>query len=668
MSLATGLDVLSNDSGWPTTEELQSKLTRKIREYMSNGAFTVMVAPTSTGKTYNGATTNWTELPHATGDEPVVHLHYSTDARDKAVRKSNAHDIDYHRLLGRGEACNTYSGDYDGVVNTPTGEPASEWMHKQMEESGNTLSKTHQYLEDYNDGDLPCCPCPSIEQWSDIPRDDDGDPAVDVVHAQHNFAYVPSLVQDVNMIWDELPSFKRSIGDRNNDDMTRAKFQDIVTAWLKKIDAPVKTWEMFVTMADDGLESLYEVLDDPPQIDPDWFIENDSAHTLAPALTKAMYRALNDEPGSHGRRSGYAVNELSRFDANDDDDFRYSRNRITVVVDNENRPQAYWDIPEMGNARSIICLDAWPSIHEWRMNIGDGIKFDTFIDDEAFTQWRVNERGLEVVQIGTGAKPASSDYAVTHNVDETAEKITLEMLRYKYGDDFESVISTNAMEPMVEQLVDGEEVMPRGSTKSNGAFSHHKFGYVTHSIDPGDDYVLDLLAARGLDAAPLTLCGPDCGGDECPVCEGNPERVGRAFEGPDADKAKKILDAVRKNSTAQAIGRYAREDDSPRALVFVRTSMIPDGMVDTTISTPTKYTEKQKAVVNYLRENPASSATEIVSVSGTHDSPQGVRQFLSTLMDVGLVNRGPSPQKSNEYLYMLDGDIPEDGYLDLTGI
>lgn len=652
---------------WPTTADLQSRLTDSIREYMADAAFRVLVAPTGTGKTWNGATTAWRDYPHITGGEPVVHLHYSTDAREEAVKKSKKHGVEADVLLGRSEACDTFSGTYDDVLSTPTGEPASEWMYKQMEHSGVKLSKAHQYLEEHNGGELPCCPCPAIEQWTGTPRDEDGNPTADVVHAQHNFAYVPTITNETNLIWDELPSFKRSIGDHNNADMTRARFQDIITAWLTKIEAPAKTWEMFVTLAEAGTESLHDILENPPQVDPDWFIENEDAHTLGPGLAKAMYDALQNDPGLHGRRAGFATHKLKRFDANDDEDFRHSRNRVHVVVDEQNRPQAYWDIPEMGNARSIICLDAWPSIHEWKMSVGEGLDVDEFIDTQSFNQWRVNERGLEVVQIGTGAKPASSGYAVEHNVDWVGEKITMEMLRYEYGDDFQSVIPTNKMEGGIEEIVEDEEIMPRGSAKSNNAFAYHKVGYVTHCIDPGDDYVLDLLAARGLDAAPLTLCGPECPGEDCPTCGGSPQRIGREFEGPDADKATEILDAVRKNSTAQCIGRYAREVDSPRALVFVRTSMIPDGMADTVISTPTKYTEKQKAVVDYLRANPASPVSDIVAKDATHDSDSAVRRFLNTLLDLGLVRRGPDPN-GNGHLYMLDGDIPEDGYLDLSGI
>jgi hypothetical protein len=61
---------------WPTTDEIRERLTRAIHGVMNDERFVLIPAPTSSGKSYNGATTRWRETG-VTGDKPVVHLHYS---------------------------------------------------------------------------------------------------------------------------------------------------------------------------------------------------------------------------------------------------------------------------------------------------------------------------------------------------------------------------------------------------------------------------------------------------------------------------------------------------------------------------------------------------------------------------------------------------------------
>ncbi len=670
MSVATGIGDSTSQFDWPTTEELRKRLREKIHNCMRNGQFGLIPSPTSSGKSHNGATTPWRETP-VTGGTPVVHLHGTKDSRQEACNMSEAAGVEYGDLLGREEACGTVRGNYDDVVETPTGEPASEWFHEQLVHRENTMSNAHSHLEDYNGGELPCCPCPSVEQWKNVPYDEDSNPSADVIHATHNFAYVPSLIHEANVFFDEQPDFKRSIGGRKNDDMTRSRFQDIVTAWLKKIDSPVKSWETFVvTVSDGGFDELKQQLSDPPQVGVEWFITGEDAHSLSPALTEATYDALTTEPNRAGRRVGRAVSDITRFDASYHDDPRYSRTRITLILDDDNRPTVYWNVPEMGNARSIICLDAWPSIHEWKQNVGENLTIEPIVTDEEFEKWRKFERGLEVVQIGKGVRQASTDFAVENYTDPERQQIVVDSLRNEYGDAFRSAIYPKAMdEQMSEILPEDVDVMTYGNVKSNNEFGDELYGLVTNSIDPGDDYVLDLLAARGYDAEPEYRKCIDCPGGDCPICGGDPVRIpGRGFTGPDADKADEILDGVRKNSVAQAIGRWSRGPEAPRAIVFVRTSATPDEMVDITIDTSWRFTSKQKAVVDYLRENPASSVTEIADVEGTHNTANAVRQFLDRLERIELVKRGPNPRNDREYLYMIDGYIPKYGILDLSGI
>jgi len=657
--------------GWPTTQELQTRLTDKIHWAMRNEKFVIIPSPTSSGKSWNAATTSWKEVP-AAGGQPVIHFHGTKSARKEAVTQSDTTGVRASELLGRNEACDTCAGKHDNIIQTPTGEPPSEWFLEQVNNRGNTLSNAHSYLEEYNGGELPCCPCPSVTQWEGVPYDDNGKPSSDVVHATDNFAYVPSLIHNVNVFWDERPDFKRTIGERKNDDMTRSRFQDIIVAWLKEIEAPVSTWEEFVMVATHGdSDGLCNALVDPPQPDVEWYIEGKDAHTLAPALTEAAYDALTSQPDRNGRRTGSATSDTTRFDASNRDDPRYSRTRITLIIDDDNHPTVYWNVPEMGNARSIICLDAWPSIHEWKQNVGNNLEVEEIVTDEEFVNWRLFERGLEVIQIGDAARPAATQFAVENYTDKIRQEICIESLRRKYGEKFQSAIFPKALEDQMKELLPDDFItITRGQEKSNNSFSDESIGLVTNCLDPGDGYVLDLLAARGLDAEPEVFECVNCddidGYDqECPICEGKPNRKpGRGFIGPDSNEAEKILRGIRDYGTAQAVGRWARKEGSPRALVFVRTSTIPDKLVDLSIESAWKFSEKQKAIVDYLRDNPAVSTREIANKTGV--GRETVRENLIRLIRYGVAKRDTDPHNQSQYLYLLIEDISEDGVLNLS--
>ncbi|WP_248514985.1 BlaI/MecI/CopY family transcriptional regulator [Salinarchaeum laminariae] len=627
---------------------------------MGEEANVIIPSPTSSGKSYNAGTTPWKTLSVA-GDAPVIHLHARKDSRRDAMQMSEDAGIDAVQLLGRDEACGTFRGEYDENVSTPNSTPASEWLSDQCVNRGNTLSKAHSYLEEENVGQLPCCPCPSVEQWNGVPYDEDGNVSHDVVHATHSFSYVPSIASGTNLIFDERPDFKSSVGDRPNDDITRSRLQDAVTAWLKEIDAPVKTWERFVTFAIDSVDELGDLVKDPPSASPDWFIEADGAHSLAPGLTEAAYRAFASESDRNGRRVGEARNDVSRFDPSGEDDPRYSRTRLTLVVDEENIPTAYWNVPELGNARSIICLDAWPAVYEWKQNVGDGLKEDHIVTEEEFEKWRKFERGLEVVQIGDSARPASTEFAVREYTDTARQQIVVESLRTKYAGAFSSAIYPKAMdEQMSEHLPDGVSTLTYGNVRSSNEFSNELVGLVTNCLDPGDDYVLDLLAARDLDAEPETWKCIGCPGDECPMCGGEPDRKpGRGFVGPDADDAEEILDGIRQNQVAQGIGRWARSHDSPRALVFVRTSTAPATMVDTEIDAAWKFTPKQQAVVDFVRENRGAAANEIVTA--TDVSYDTVRRTMNRLVDLDVAKKEILQRETR---FLLTEPIPTDGVLE----
>ena len=645
-----------------------------MRELMAQEKNGLIPAVTASGKSTNGATTPWSDLD-VTGGEPVIHLHGTTKARDEAVEKSEDAGVSYHVLYGRDEICETAAGEHDESVKTPDGTPASEWIEHQCGQgAGTTLSTVHAHLEEYNGGELPCSPCDAKTQYDGIPRDEDGEPAVDVIHATHQFAYVPGLIHNTNVIIDEQPDFSSEIG--RSGDFTQQRIQDMVVAWLNEIGAKTTTWELFVVLAKDGFEPLENTVKSDHAVEPEWFIKNADAHILAPAITEALYDALSSSPDDNGRYSAMAYHDPPRFTESGVDELRYSQTRVTVVIDDKNRVQKLWNVPEFGNARSVICLDAWPSMPEFHQNVGEELDQVELMFEGERERWRRFERGLEVVQIGDGARPAGSEYAAEHYFSPEQVRVVIEWLRTVFGDDFRAVIAPKQVEEEVQDMMrevgieePEESTIHQGEEKSRGEFSEEPVGFVTNCIDPGDDYVLDLLAARGLNATPETVGCLACDGDGCEKCEGRGEQrvPGRGFEGPDADKAQEILDGLRANHTNQCVGRYARKpgQEGVRSLVFVRTNTVDDIFVDKTVPKPWVFGDKQRAAIDYLREHPDATLKEAKEEIQTQfDSgvtKEGVRKTFEKLIEYGVAERseGTGAYGANEY--RLTSPVPEHG-------
>jgi hypothetical protein len=323
-------------------------------------------------------------------------------------------------------------------------------------------------------------------------------------------------------------------------------------------------------------------------------------------------------------------------------------------------------VPEMGNARSIICLDAWPAIPEFEQNVGGNLDVIELMNPREREQTRRFERGLEVVQIGDSARPVGSDYAAKRYFKPDQVRVVIEWLRNLFGDEFRSVIAPSKVEGQVQQMmrdvgIENPEdwTMHQGNEKSREKFSDELVGFVTNCLDAGDDYVIDLLAARELDATPETTVCELCDGQGCKACDDEGERrlPGRGFDGPDADKATEILEAVRANHTNQCVGRWAREADDPDngAVVFVRTDTVDDSLVDKKIPDPWVFGEKQRAAIDYLRENPDATLKETVEATENQfDSgitKQSVKDTFSKLIEFGVAERseGTGAYGADEY-------------------
>ncbi|EJN59707.1 hypothetical protein [Halogranum rubrum] len=632
---------------WPTTKEARERLRDRLFQAMYHGEDVVLDAPTALGKSYTVATEPWLNHADVTGESPVIQLSGTREARDDAVEQSRSAGVDVRTLKGRRERCPVAGGNHDPadddgeddpeVIMTIGGVPASHWFDVVCDGKGLPFSSAHAYLDENNDQgvDLPCCEddtdCPAVGQWQNVPRDEEtGETTADVVHATNKFAYVPGLVRGANVIFDECPDFTV---DLENDRIQRA-----VTAYLKEIDAPLQTWESFAsTIAYDGdhgdvvaERDATEDKIDTETPDREWYLENSDAHALAPALARALKWALRDAPDANERRKATVAHDPPRLDGEAHEDEGWNRVWVTVVVDENNRIQTVRAAPDLTGARCVIGLDAHPATPLWQRNTKPGITVEPVLEGDERRLWRRLERGLTVVQVGDATRPLSSG----EYFNEDGTEALIEHLRESYGDDFDSVITASSVESRTARLmrdagVDDPETMHYGEEKSRNDFGEKSIGLVNGCIDPGDDYVVNLLAEHDLDARPETVEGDD----------GEERRAhGRGFVGEDADTAAAILASVRENHVAQAAGRYARDADDPEnnAVVFVRTDAFPEGFVDLKVSgVEWIATDKQRRVVEALRERRNATAKEIAEATGV--SKRHVANTLWRLLDAGSV-------------------------------
>ena len=598
-----------------------------------------------------------------TGEKPVIHLSATRDARDEAAQAAREHGGEHKVLLSRHEACPVAAGDHDPrevadcddedrQVITIDGEPASSWLDRQCDAKGLPFSAAHQFLADHNDQgvDLPCGGegCGGITQWDDWRE---GEYPLAIV--THNFAHVPGLRTATNVVVDEQPDFTM--------DLSKDRVERAITAYLQEIDAPVQTWEAFISLVaydgwgDDAAkerDQLRTCLDAEP--DREWYLQESDAHTLAPALARAIFHA---EDRGNGRRVGKTPHEPPRLDANAGDGDAWNRVWVTVVLDEDNDVRTVRSAPDLSQARSVIGLDAHPARPVWAVNTVPHINTTEVLGREERQLWRRFERGLRVVQVGEATRPlASGEYFQPDQVRALAEH-----LRAEYGAAFRTAISTKAVEGQLESLLEDAGVrdpgtMHYGEEKSRNDFAGERAGLVEGCIDPGDGMVLDLLAELDCEAAPETV-----------AVDGAEERAhGRGFEGPDADVATEVLASVRENHTAQAAGRYARDPENPdsHATVFVRTDAMPPGFADVQVNgIKWVFSDLQETIVDELREATGRlSAREVADRAGC--SKAHARETLARLADQGAVQALEGVGEHGATIYADDG-CPHSGVVDL---
>jgi hypothetical protein len=423
---------------------------------------------------------------------------------------------------------------------------------------------------------------------------------------------------------------------------------------LTEIGAPVTTFEAFVGLArlgtdayrtDAGREAaeLAKVLDarSPSR---EWYLTDPNAHTLAPAIARAIWYALRDDPDANGRLSATVAHEPPRLDATAHDDAAWNREWVSVVIDEQNDVRRIRAAPDLSGARCVIGLDAHPTPSLWQLNTRPNIQVDPLLDTDERRLWRRFERGLTVVQVGDATRPAGKDgkYA---KADRGREPF-VRHLREHFGSEFATAITDSNSENQLTDLMldagvpaDRLGTMHFGEEKSRNDFAGESVGAVLGCIDAGDDYVLDAIAELGLDAAPET--DVDDEGEEF-------RAYGREFTGADADTAASLVASVRENHDAQAAGRYARDADDPNdvSTVFVRTDALPVGFADYKVAGVTHVAGgKQRAIAEAARENPGTTARELRDLASDRlggdatVSKSHVTKTLASLLDRGVMQR-----------------------------
>lgn len=572
-----------------TTNEAQGRLTDALHETLRSGENGLIAAPTSLGKTHLVATTPWRDFPEITGDQPVIHISQTTEARNQAAEASENAGVKYHVLRARTEVCSVASGDYDGELPTLDGMTPSEWLDRKCDRDGASFSDAHKELTGRL-GRLPCSTdglCPAFAQYEDVPRDGEDETTYDVVHASATFARLENITIDSNVIIDERPSYRLGV----NKNGLRYQIQNGITELLdarSNSGDETYTWEALIELVKDrpeepedleaweGRIAEYSELFESGLSSSERFGSGVSIHELTPAVGRAICAAI---PVGNERYCGHD-------------------GLLKVVFTRKNRIRTVHDCPDLSGARCIIGLDAHPSPRLWELNTGYELPVVSLLSAEENQYWRTVERGLYVVQVGQYTRPLTKGWRNDSQPDEVETLVN--SLREKYGSEFRTSICPKEIESDIHEImaragIDGPETMYYGSEKSRNDFTTERVGLLIGCIDPGDEPILDNLALLDLHAEPETITVDD-----------KEERAyGRGFVGLDADAAEEFLKSVRETHIAQSIGRYARDRGaSGGAIVYVWTDAIPEGMVDERVSgVLNRDAPKRDQIENCLFEN-----------------------------------------------------------------
>ena len=625
------------------TGEIRKSLTEKLQTLMTNGEDAVIKAPTSSGKTYAASTTRWRSCEDTTGGQPVILFSGTTDARDDAFSKSESSSASAKCLYGRGDACPVARGDYDSdndkgnsSITAPDGSEPSKWFRDMCNDRGLPLSVAHGEFKRRCDGQMPCCDaddCLSSTQWEGIPTNDDDEVEYDVLHATHNFAQVPRLIEDCNVIIDERPDFTI--------DLTTAELRKTVNSYLTEIEAPIQRWEELAVGlvgnidTDEELSELEDALEAP---DTEWFQDGIDAHALTPGIVKAIVSA---KERNHGRWVGEVRHEYPVL--NEGYDGPKHEVIIRVVIDSDYDVRLIQSIPDFYKARSVIGLDAHPTLPKWKAYTTTSIELEQIVSSEELHKWRRNQRDLHIVQVGDNKNTWTKK-------DYNHEKVGVicAKLSRKYGDDFRTGVTANAFESdlrrqLGESGVDSPDTIHFGAEKSVEDFSSERIGLIAGCISPSSDHIKDWIALLDKDTAPKR--------------EVYEYYQGQAWVGPDANVARAILGDIQRDGVLQACGRYARSPQDPddEATVYVMTNVLPDEYVDEKIDDVNLLGKKQKQVLNYLLEpGRKETVSEISENISTDVSKKHIHSTLGELSEQPFLNIEKEAGSYNADLFSAD--------------
>lgn len=595
-----------------TTEQARDQLESVLHHALCHSENSLIDAPTSLGKSHTVATTPWMDYPSVTGGKPVIHLHQTKESRDEAVAKSKqANGVSWRVIKSGVDCCPVAGGEYDDRITAPGGTVPSTWFKRKCHHEGVSFSKAHSYLE-RTTGGLPCEEnggCEATRRWKNLTND--GKATVDVIHTTATLAHVPWLVDGANIILDERPNFLETF-----DEEAHERFRRSMNTLLRHRSDSGLTWESLthaVRSNDVDLLTEFEqaFADDLAETR---LFGGDYIHARAPAIGRAMSAGMGR---THERRTGHS-------------------GRTSVVLDPMNTIRCVLHQPALETARCVIGLDAFPTKRVWELNTGLSFRSRSVLSDEIRRQWRRDERDLEVRQVGKTANYVTSGWK-SSTQKQKANAIIME-LHERYGDEFRTAIASKSIDRDVQSLmmeagINRPETLYYGNLRSRNDFQGEQVGLLLGVIDPGDEYVLDMLALCGLDARPETV-------------EGN-RAWGRGYEGPDREAAQEFLDGLRESKLAQGVGRYARNPDAELsgAIVYVWTNVIPHQLVDVVVpGVGASVTGLMRSIEGYIRENSPVTAQQVadgVCVPEDHTSDsvskKHVLEVFGRLEDQGVV-------------------------------
>ncbi|RXK50088.1 hypothetical protein [Halorientalis pallida] len=487
---------------------------------------------------------------------------------------------------------------------------------------------------------------------------------VDIIHATHQFAFAPPLRNDTVAVFDEQPDFTRNLKD-SPDELSRERIRMAVNAYLDDADAPLKSYNDFVTFSKRGLleEELDAALSHQPSRE--WHLSIDDAHRLAPAIARAIHHA---EPRSNGRRVGTAT-YTPQAPLGSSNSGLNADQEVTVVFDDEDTLQTVRVVPDMSQAHVVLGLDAFPTEPLWELNTGVSFDLNSLLKPLERILWRRREKQLRVVQVGSNANHC------THGIGNTEkERALVEEIRDRHGSDFSTAITSKAAEDTLKQMmedagVDNPTILTFGEQNSRNVLGDEDVGLVVGCIDMGDGPVLDRLAELGLDAQPIrtsTDCFV-CDGNGCRQCNhtGKKRAKGRGFVGPDARVAERICDSVRRDEVKQAISRYGRNptDSTDSATVYVHTNVIrPSLLLDDDGEGVDIHADTKSNVIAFARDRDETTTKEV------WDNTSASRKYTTEVLNE-LVEKGFATLRKKEpygtHVYTVSSDTPSDHFVDL---